>query len=124
MAREKTKKGRLGGLQKLRDAVRTNLEDLPHLEGSFTQFDARVTGALDLSNRQGALTAEKQEISKQLKGALDEAERLATVLRLAIKQHFGIRAEKLAEFDLQPFRGRKKSVSLPTPPPEKPEPTE
>ena len=69
------------------------------------------------------MTAEKQEISKQLKGALDEAERLATVLRLAIKQHFGIRAEKLAEFDLQPFRGRKKSTFLPTPPPEKPEPT-
>jgi hypothetical protein len=30
------------------------------------------------------------------------------VLRLAIKQHFGIRSEKLTEFNLQPFRGRKK----------------
>ena len=26
--------------------------------------------------------------------------------RLAIKQHYGIRSEKLAEFGLQPFRGR------------------
>ena len=123
MAREKTKKGRLGGLQRFRDALMTNREVLPHLDGSFTQFDARVTGALELANRQGALTAEKQEISKQLTDALDEAERLATVLRLAIKQHFGIRAEKLAEFDLQPFRGRKKTAALPTPQ-AKPEPTE
>jgi hypothetical protein len=30
------------------------------------------------------------------------------VLRLAVKQHFGIRSEKLAELSLQPFRGRKK----------------
>jgi hypothetical protein len=123
MAREKTKKGRLGGLQRFRDALSTNREALPHLDGSFTQFDARVTGALELANRQGALTAEKQEISKQLTDALDEAERLATVLRLAIKQHFGIRAEKLAEFDLQPFRGRKKTAAFPTPQ-AKPEPTE
>ena len=39
---------------------------------------------------------------------LTEAERLSTVLRLAVKQHFGIRSEKLAELSLQPFRGRKK----------------
>jgi hypothetical protein len=117
MARETTKTGRLGGLQRFRDALRTNRELLPHLEGSFTQYDAMVTGALELANRQGVLTAEKQETSKQLTNALDEAERLATVLRLAIKQHFGIRAEKLAEFDLQPFRGRKRSAPLPAPPP-------
>jgi hypothetical protein len=123
MAREKTKKGRLGGLQRFRDALMSNREALPHLDGSFTQFDARVTGALELANRQGALTAEKQEVSKQLTDALEEAERLATVLRLAIKQHFGIRAEKLAEFDLQPFRGRKKTAAFPTPQ-AKPEPTE
>src|SRR5690242_2206392 len=74
MAREKTKKGRLGGLQRFRDALMSNREALPHLDGSFTQFDARVTGALELANRQWALTAEKQEISKQLTDALDEAE--------------------------------------------------
>jgi hypothetical protein len=54
------------------------------------------------------LAAEKQDVSKQFVDTLTEAERLSTVLRLAVKQHFGIRSEKLTEFDLQPFRGRKK----------------
>jgi hypothetical protein len=68
-----------------------------------------VTRALELTSRRGTLTAEKQGISKELSETLTEAERLGTLLRLAVKQHFGIRAEKLAEFNLQPFRGRKKS---------------
>ncbi len=122
MARETTNVGKLGGLQRFRDALSTNREILPHLEGSRTQYDTMVIRALELANRQGVLTAEKQETSKQLRETLDEAERLATVLRLAVKQHFGIRAEKLAEFNLQPFRGRKKPASLPIPPPES-EPT-
>jgi len=38
------------------------------------------------------------------------------VLRLAVKQHFGIRAEKLVEFKVRPFRGRKKATPPTTPP--------
>ena len=45
---------------------------------------------------------------------LTEAERLITVLLLAVKQHYGIRSEKLAEFGIQPFRGRRRKEE-PTP---------
>ena len=31
------------------------------------------------------------------------------MLQLAVKQHYGIRAEKLAEFGMQPFRGRSRT---------------
>lgn len=118
MARETTNTGRLGGLQRFRDALNANREILQHLESSLSQYDAMVTSAVALANRQGFLTAEKQEISKQFREALDEAERLGTVLRLAVKQYFGIRAEKLAEFNLQPFRGRKKPDTPPISPTE------
>jgi len=121
MARETTvagKLGKLGGLQQLRDALKTNSGLLQHLETSLTQFDGMVGKAQELTSRQGALTAEKQEATKQLRETLIEAQRLGTVLRLAVKQHFGIRAEKLAEFNLQPFRGRKTSAPLPSPPAE------
>jgi hypothetical protein len=47
---------------------------------------------------------------------MDEASRLGTVLRFAVKQHFGIRAEKLTEFSLQPFRGRKRQAPVFVPP--------
>ena len=38
-----------------------------------------------------------------------EGQRLATVPKLVVKQHYGIDSEKLAEFGLQPFRGRRRS---------------
>ena len=123
MSRETTKLGKLGSLQTFRDALNANKEALPHLEVSLTQYDGMVTKALDLTGRRSALTAEKQGVSKELGETLIEAERLSTVLRLAVKQHFGIRAEKLAEFNLQPFRGRKRTAPV-EPIPQEKKPTE
>jgi len=108
MPRQTTKVAKLGSLQKFRDSLAANQADLPHLQASLAQFDTMVTNAHDLTTRQDALTAAKQDVSKQFETTLTEAQRLGTVLRLAVKQHFGIRSEKLAEFNLQPFRGRKK----------------
>ena len=75
--------------------------------------------ALEAAGRQAVHTTEKQEATQQLKAFLVESQRLATVLRLAVKQHYGIGPEKLAEFGLQqPFRGRpRKSRTAPEPPP-------
>ena len=115
MSRETTNLGRLGGLQTFRDSLNNNSSSLPHLDGSRVRYEELVIKASELVSRQGALTAEKQDASKQLTEALTEAERLGTVLRLAVKQHFGIRAEKLVEFKVQPFRGRKKVAPPATP---------
>jgi hypothetical protein len=63
-------------------------------------------------------------MTRQLQEALVEGQRLATVLRLAIKEHYGIRSEKLAEFGLQPVRGRprKAKPAAPEPPAPAPQP--
>jgi len=113
MPRQTTKAAKLGVLQKFRDSLSANQANLPQLEGSMAQFDMMVTNAHELTTRQDALTAAKQDVAKQFVDTLTEAERLGTVLRLAVKQHFGIRSEKLAEFNLQPFRGRKKPAAAP-----------
>jgi hypothetical protein len=73
----------------------------------------------DLVTRQAAAIAEKQELSRLIPASLIDAQRLATVLRKGLQQHFGVRSEKLAEFGLKPFRGRKRSGDAS---PEKPEP--
>ena len=117
MSRETTYVGKLGSLQKFRDSLKANSGNLPNLEGHRTQFEALVTKAQELTTRQGALVAEKQDVSQQLKEAFTEAERLGTVLRFGVKQQFGIRAEKLAEFSLQPFRGRRKAAVVDKTPP-------
>jgi hypothetical protein len=71
--------------------------------------------AEDMKTQQAAQRAAKQASTQRLQEVLVEGERLATLLRRSVKQHYGIRAEKLAEFGMQPFRGRNQPASTPTP---------
>jgi septal ring factor EnvC (AmiA/AmiB activator) len=84
-----------------------NREELPHLETSRARLEALLAEAQEAADRQAQHTAAKQEASQQFQTALAEGERLATVLQLSVKSHYGIRSEKLADFGLQPFRGRR-----------------
>ena len=52
----------------------------------------------------------------QLRTIIVEGERLATVLRRSLKSHYGIRSEKLTEFGIQPFRGRRRPTPVPVDP--------
>jgi hypothetical protein len=117
MTKETTNAGKLGRLAKLSAALAANSGDLPNLQGSIAQFVTLVAQAQDAAKQQAARTAEKQEASQQLSTTMSDVERLGTVLQLAVKQHYGIRAEKLTEFGLQPFRGRKTAKATPTPTP-------
>lgn len=36
-----------------------------------------------------------------------DGQRLATLMRKAVQQHYGAGSEKLVQFGVQPFRGRK-----------------
>lgn len=105
----------LGSLQQLNAALAANSSELSNLEAQRQQFDYMVGRTLEVFTRQAALTAQKQETSQELQDLLTESSRLSTVLRLAIKAHYGIRAEKLVEFGMQPFRGRKLARLVPPP---------
>jgi hypothetical protein len=106
MPNENTNAAKLGTLQRFFAALTTNAAELPQLEQSRLLFGTLLTNLQEAGKQQAALVASKQEASRQFRTLLTECERLATVLRVAVKQHYGIRAEKLAEFNLQPFRGR------------------
>jgi len=54
----------------------------------------------------------KQEASQKLADVIAEGTRLATLLRSSVRQHYGIRAEKLVEFGVKPFQGRKPRTNL------------
>lgn len=112
MPNETTNVAKLGALQQLATAIAANTPELPHLEKSCLQYVEMVGNLQGIAKNQATLVASKQEASKQFKTLLIECQRLATVLRAAIKQHYGIRSEKLAEYNLQPFRGRKPSEKL------------
>ena len=124
MAREKTYNGVLGRWEKLNQMLEANKDDLPGLETARQDLAKVLTQALEAAKRQAVHTAGKQEASKVLKGLITEGERIATMLWQGLRIRYGIRSEKLAEFGLQPFRGRPRKAKPapeepkePTPPP-------
>lgn len=114
--RETTYAGVLGDWQRLLEPLAVNATDLAHLEVPRGKLQTILTGVLDIGKRQAALIAEKQAASKQLRELIAEGRRLATVLRVTVKEHYGVRSEKVAEFGIQPFRGRKAKPVIPAPP--------
>ena len=120
MAQEKTVKGKMGRLQRLLARLNGNREELQHLEPSRVRFEAVIGQIAEAADRQALHTAGKQEASQQLQTFLQEGERLATVLQLAVKHHYGIRSEKLVDFGLKPFRGRPRKARLEPQPPATP----
>lgn len=89
-------------------ALGANLEELPHLKPGTARLDELLVLLKDLTAEQARLTARRQEVSKQIEELVDEAQKLMTFLDIGVKQHYGKESEKLAEYGLQPFRGRRK----------------
>jgi hypothetical protein len=107
----------LGSLERLSAALAGKAEDTQELEASRVIFDAKVAHVQDLVQQQATLTADKQDVTRQFQEALADAQRMATLMRAALKVHYGPTSEKLVEFGIQPFRGRVRKPSPPEAPP-------
>ena len=92
------------------NAIEANVSELPHLAPAQASLIGVSASVRELTAQQDALRASKQEISKKLKAAMQEGRRIANFLRVGLIQHYGPTNEKLAEFGLQPFRGRARQV--------------
>lgn len=104
--RHTTQDGMLGDLQSLLLALEANEEDLPHLETSRAKLEGMLDQARDAAAQQATAAAVKQEATKRLQALVTDSTRLGNALRAMLKEHYGVRSEKLAEFGIQPFRGR------------------
>lgn len=118
MARETTYRGMWGDWQSLLGKLEANISELPQLEPFRIKLGAVLSQALGINQQQEAMRASKQEASKQLRKLASEGNRLAALARAAVKEHYGIRDEKIAEFGLQPFRGRKAKPAAVAPAPQ------
>jgi hypothetical protein len=101
--------------ERLIERVAANAPELAHLEVSRAKLEALMTQARQTAAAQAAQVAAKQQASQTMKTTIAEGERLATVLLVSVKEHYGPRSEKVAEFGLKPFRGRKAKVAPETP---------
>lgn len=119
MARETTYAGKLGEWQRLVEPLVANGAELAHLQVSRDKLAALTAQAVALAREQAVYQASKQRVSQRLQSVFGDGDRLATLLRQAVKEHYGVRSEKLTEFGVQPFRGRRRPTS-PPPSPESP----
>ncbi len=123
MNNETTYSGVIGELTRFTTAVAANGADIPHLDGPRGRLEKVLGEAQQVAQQQAALTASKQESSKRLKLLVVEGQRLASGLRKFLKEHYGTRSEKLAEFGLQPLRGRAPKAAPEAPQPPTPTPS-
>lgn len=122
MSNETTQLGKKGEWQKLIRPLEGN-PDLAYLATQREKLSGLLDQAVEITHQQNALAARKQELSKQLQTIMLEGQRTATILRKSIAAHYGVRSEKLAEFGMQPFRGRPFAprTKKPKPQPEAPD---
>jgi hypothetical protein len=129
MNRETTYKGILGDWEQLNKMLSENSAELPHLEGSRLKMEEFLKQGLEVAAKQAMLRAEKQDASQRMRGIILNGQRLANVLRLAVREHYGIRSEKLVAYGVSPFRGRKptdksKQPKQPASSPDQPAPSD
>jgi hypothetical protein len=117
MAKQNTYTGMIGDWQRLLATLEEHSAEIPQLEPFRTKLGTVLTQTVDISKQQADLKASKQAMSKQLRKLTTQGQRLATVVRSALKEHYGIEEEKLTAFGMQPFRGRAKKAVSPTPGP-------
>jgi hypothetical protein len=101
--------------EKLLTTVAANKDDLSHVDAYRQQLEVEVTGAKAANVRQLAAQSEAQQASRDLDGFRTQGRDLASRIGAGIKSKYGIRSEKLKEFDIKVFRGRKKATVKPPP---------
>ena len=92
--------------------------ELPHLDPQRTALERFLGEARALTLQQANFQAGKQKTSVELRQVMSGGMKVATALRVNLKQIYGNRSEELVRFGIQPFRGRKaKAAPEPTPDP-------
>jgi hypothetical protein len=104
--------------EELLAALEQNSADLPQLEIPRQRLQVFVEQIKDFAAEQAALTASRQLATKRVEYVLAQGRKLATVLRASVREHYGNRSEKIAEFGLQPLRTRRAAPENPLPQPE------
>lgn len=107
-------------------SVAANATDLPQASVPLAALGKVIDEADQILVEQAALRAGKQLTTQRLQALFVQGDKLATVLKVIVKQHYGNGSDKLVEFGIQPLRTRPKATVPPTTPapqPETPVPT-
>lgn len=95
------------------NALEANINELQHLDSRRLKLQDIYNAAIVVHQEQSAATAVKQDASRRLEALLAQGQAVMTFLNAGIREHYGKDSEKLAEFKLQPFRGRRAKPAEP-----------
>jgi cell division septum initiation protein DivIVA len=99
--------------EKLLKSLEANQADLPFLADLRSQLVRVVEGLKAATVQQDMFRSQSQQTTRDMEGFLEEGRDFATRLRNGVRAQYGLRGEKLLEFDLQPRRRQLKAKSKP-----------
>jgi hypothetical protein len=109
---------------KLRGSVTPEIADGdPLLKITLAKLMAIEADVDRLVMERDSYQARKQETTRKIQDALVEGRKVANVLRVGLRQHFGETNEGLVAFGIKPSRGRKRSLKATGAAGEKPDPS-
>jgi hypothetical protein len=106
----------LDGWELLITSLGANAAEFPTLEPHRVALEQALEQSRGLVVEQAALRAGKQDVTRRLESLLVEGRKLATFLRVGVRQALGNRSERVIEFGLQPLRPRKPKPAPIVPP--------
>lgn len=101
--------------------LEANGSELPQLTGTHGAIRNILQVIRESSVEMDLHWANRLQASKRHQTALDEGRKLITCAKVLLKQHYGSGNDKLAEFGIQPYRGRSRKAAEETKPPVPPE---
>ena len=109
----------VNGWEELLTALEENSGDLPQLDLPRQRLQTIADQIRGFAAEQASLTASRQQATERVYFLLTQGRKLATVLRTSVREHYGNRSQKVAEFGLRPLRTRSRSADdNPLPPAE------
>jgi uncharacterized protein (UPF0335 family) len=94
--------------ERLIAASESNAAELDYLVEEREKLRAMVERVKQLKSEQTALTAAKQQVTRDLDAAKEGGREIAVRMRYGIKSRYGYKAEELVQFGLKPRRTPKK----------------
>jgi hypothetical protein len=119
MPKSKSYAETVNGWEEMLAALNANSGDLPQLDLPRQRLQTFLEQIRSFAVEQAAFTASRQQATERVYALLSQGRKLATVLRTSVREHYGNRSEKVAEFGLQPLRTRpRRADGNPPPQPE------
>src|SRR5258705_2952185 len=92
-------------------SIAANAADLPQTEIPRAALEKLTDELRKIVVEQKLFQRQKQETSQRKEEIHREGSKLATVLRVLVKQHYGNRNQKLVELGIQPLRSRDRKAT-------------